>query len=930
MPARSASTKRSAALQTTKRSRGPLGWQTSDEDERQRRVQRGQRAEGLAWQALEPSLAPLGRHLVSLDDRPVEAGYVVELRGFDDQAINGCSCIDFRINGLGTCKHIEALRHARRRQRNKRPSRRVTEIVLDRREQPPRLRAADLGTWRATRLPDSLSGLDGAPVFSVARADEILLALESLSPGQRRRFRLAESLAEHIEKTRAQERLAKRLRRITDGDATDAIRLKLPLYPYQREGMLHLVTRRRAILADEMGLGKTVQAIAACALLARLGLVSRVLVVSPASLKSEWAEQIALFSDLPLRIVEGPVGERQQAYAEGAFFTLTNYEQILRDEHRVINDLAPDVIVLDEAQRIKNWRSKTAEAIKRLPSDYAFVLTGTPLENRIDEIYSIMQIVDPAVLGPLFRFNRSYHVLNERGAPEGYKNLDRLHATLRPHVLRRSKHQVEGDLPPCSVRTLMIPMSDEQRDVYAIHEGKVARLMAIGKRRPLLPDEMKRLQIALACMRMSCDSGYILDSDLQAAPKLDAFEPLLDELLAGDHKLVVFSEWIRMLELLQRRLDAKGIDYALHTGSVAQKRRRVEIDRFKKDPGCRLFLSSESGGAGLNLQVADVVVNLDLPWNPAKLSQRIARAWRKHQTRSVQVLNFVAEHSIEQGMLARLEGKQRLADGVLDGGIAAMDLPSGRGALMSQLDELVDQEHVSAFRSDRDAIPSADAADGDAPEWSPAAAVSTTLRDLLGAALQRFDPALRRVDILMTNQRRTLFVGAVAEHDEIERWLKARLEFSEQIGGQGDKAEYHSHVTTPEFMAALFELSDGGALGVSGRRQVLVMDGELVVDEVLLDEPLLGPTGRSDAERDRAMRQAVRQVIEVHRRTLEAAAMLIDGGFDEQGELLAAPVRESLSEALQALESDHRLPDDLCTRTWDVSPPPIERFLEFE
>src|SRR5205823_11297854 len=174
--------------------------------------------------------------------------------------------------------------------------------------------------------------------------------------------------------------------------------LRLPLLPYQREGMLHLAFGERTLLADESGLGKTVQAIAACELLARLKGVGRVLIVCPASLKAEWEEQIARFTDRPARSVFGPRAQRLHAYRNPPFFTIVNYEQVLPDAEDLNAILAPDVVVLDEAQRIKNWQTKTARRVKSLSAPYAFVLTGTPLENRIDELYSIVQFLDPELL----------------------------------------------------------------------------------------------------------------------------------------------------------------------------------------------------------------------------------------------------------------------------------------------------------------------------------------------------------------------------------------------------------------------------------------------------------------------------------------------------------------------------------------------------
>ena len=485
-------------------------------------------------------------------------------------------------------------------------------------------------------------------------------------------------------------------RQIFDEDVTRGKRsldvLKVPLYPYQQQGMRHLAFTERALLADEMGLGKTVQAIAACELLRQLRGVQRVLVISPASLKAEWEEQIKKFSDLSSLIIQGPRAARLKQYRQESFFYLCNYEQIMPDADEIQSLLAPDIIILDEAQRIKNWQTKTATAVKRLNSRYAFVLTGTPLENRIDEIYSIVQFLDPQLFGPLFRFNRDFYELDEKGQPCGYKNLDELYRRLRPVMLRRRKEEVEGELPGRTVNNYFVPMTDEQALRYDEYNARVARLMAIAQRRPLRKEEWEKLQKWLACMRMLCDTPYILDPECSDSPKLDELEKILGDLLDDDnHKIIIFSEWARMLDLVCGLADKSGIGYALHTGKIPQTRRRQEIRRFKDDPACRLFLSSDSGSTGLNLQNADVVINLDLPWNPAKLEQRIARAWRKHQTRSVQVINLVCEHSIEHRMLHLLDQKQNLAQSVVDGAgeLTSMKMPSGRAAFMERMEALM-------------------------------------------------------------------------------------------------------------------------------------------------------------------------------------------------------------------------------------------------
>ncbi len=469
---------------------------------------------------------------------------------------------------------------------------------------------------------------------------------------------------------------------------------RLPLYPYQRAGMLHLAFTERALLADEMGLGKTIQAVAACALLRRLGKARRVLVVSPASLKSEWEEQIAKFTDLGSGVVFGIPEKRWKMYESGPFFTLVNYEQVMRDFNEINERMRPDIVVLDEAQRIKNWNTKTAQAVKKLNSRYAFVLTGTPIENRIDDLYSIVNFIEPARLGSLFRFNREYYRFDESGRPTEYRNLDRLHERVGPLMVRRRKADVETELPDRSDRTLFVKMTPVQQHFYKQHEQRVQMLLDRAGSRSLRKEEMEELQRELAMMRMVCDTPFILDPKHKDCPKLKEIESLLEGLVADrDVKVVVFSEWVKMLSLVRDSCKACGIGTVLHTGSVPQQKRREEINRFQNDPAARVFLSSDSGGVGLNLQNASVVINCDLPWNPAKLEQRIARVWRKHQQRPVTVINLVSENTIEHRMIETLANKQGLADALLDRSVDFADvrMKGGSQKFFERLGQLMEK-----------------------------------------------------------------------------------------------------------------------------------------------------------------------------------------------------------------------------------------------
>ncbi len=719
-PARGSTKTRRVSPPAASRSKGSAGrpptlpgWQSNDEHEIAVRRWRG-RTLIASIESLEPREPVFGAFRTRSDSG---SEYVVEIRSLTEN-INSCECADHRVNGLGSCKHVEGVLAALTRRRSLAAMRRRglkrVEIFVDRRGRArPSIGWPAIDKQRLAPIRDLVDPfLDSGGKLTVdpVKLDALVREIEKAPEKVRRRLRVSRGLEAWLdrERRRRERDLARAafLNEVERGEASLDI-LKMKLLPYQREGMLHLAFNGRALLADDMGLGKTIQAIAACEILARRQNAMRALIVCPASLKGEWEEQIARFSERAASAVFGGRRERLDAYRAPTFFTIVNYEQVVVDADDINRLLAPDIVVLDEAQRIKNWQTKTARRVKSLRSRNAFVLTGTPIENRIDEIYSIVQYLDPELLGPLFRFNRDFYRLDERGRPVDYRNLAELRDRLKGVMLRRRKADVEKDLPGRTVKNFFIAMCDEQRLRYDEYRQRVARLVALAKRRPLTKAEFDMLQKWLACMRMICDTPAILEPECRVSPKLEELEGLLGELLAEpDRKIIIFSEWERMLAMVRDLAGELGIEAAWHTGSVPQRRRRAEIARFKEDPACRLFLSTDSGAVGLNLQAANAVINIDLPWNPAKLEQRIARAWRKGQKKSVNVFNLVCEDSIEHGILHLLDQKQALFDGVIDGAgdLSTLKMPSGRAVMIARLEAAMDLSRAPKIFSAEEAL----------------------------------------------------------------------------------------------------------------------------------------------------------------------------------------------------------------------------------
>ena len=614
--------------------------------------------------------------------------YRVAIRG-TQPGENFCACPDFATNDLGTCKHIE--------------------FVLGRLETKPGGRKALAGgfhppyseiylqygaerrvRWRAgTACPRGLATsaarlFNGPPagVLPAARFPKLGGLLEAAQKAGHE-LRCYEDALGYI----AQARDAAERRRVIDTAYPQGARspglkglVKAELYPYQAEGALFAARAGRCLIGDEMGLGKTIQAIAAAELFARHFGAERVLVVCPTSLKHQWQKEIARFTDRDARVIGGLRAARLRQYRENCYCKIVNYE-VLDADLDLIRAWAPDVVIADEAQRIKNWNTVAARALKRIESPYAIVLTGTPLENRLEELVSIVQFVDRHRLGATWKLRHAHQATDEAGRVIGYKDLDKLGATLAPVLVRRRKSEVLSQLPPRVDNTIFVPMADEQRLHHEQNGEIVARIVQRWRRTGYLSDADQRgLTCALQNMRMACNSTYLLDRKTDDGAKPDELMTLLEEWFERpDAKAVVFSQWLRTHELIARRLDRKRWDYELFHGGIPGGRRGALVDRFHEDPNCRVFLSTDAGGVGLNLQhAASIVVNMDLPWNPAVLEQRIGRVHRLGQSRSVQVVNFVAEDTIEERMLSLLAFKKSLFAGVLDGGQSEVFLGGSR------------------------------------------------------------------------------------------------------------------------------------------------------------------------------------------------------------------------------------------------------------
>lgn len=482
----------------------------------------------------------------------------------------------------------------------------------------------------------------------------------------------------------------------------DFSRIRAELFPYQIEGINFALYRRAAIIADEMGLGKTLEAIGTAVLKKQVFGFRKTLVVCPATLKSQWKKEIEKFTHEKALILSGFPADREKQYLlEDYFFFIVNYETVLRDS-QAINRADFDFLILDEAQKIKNYETKTASAVKRLKAKHTLVITGTPIENRLIDIYSIINTIDPHFLGPLWEFSYQHCLFDpvKINKINGYYNLQGLNARLADILIRREKRAVLSQLPAVQQKDVPVELSPLQQEYHAGYMKGIAQII---RKKFLTPYDLQRLNLLLANARMVCDSTYLVDEHTRDSPKLLELEDILFEKLDiknQSRKVIVFSEWIKTHQLIGELLRKKGVGYTELNGKVPVKNRGALIKQFEQDPQCKVFLSTEAGGAGLNLQAADILINFELPWNPAKKNQRIGRIDRLGQKSSkLLIYNLISRDSIEQQIAAGLLVKQSLFESVLSEGSAVnyVDFSTkGRSQFIRQLEALINQQEAAA------------------------------------------------------------------------------------------------------------------------------------------------------------------------------------------------------------------------------------------
>ncbi|MCS6901507.1 MAG: SNF2-related protein [Myxococcales bacterium] len=560
-----------------------------------------------------------------------------------------CTCVDFLTNDLGTCKHLEAVRRALR---NNRTLRSAYEALGPRPTRPTitvqaqgGLRLIRRGLWGK-----ALQHRAGWRQEPDGRMTPLVPAALTMPPGE---VRVVHAAGPAHARIVAREQLNIRRERVKAAIEEGRLhldRLAVPLLPFQREGAAYLIAQGRAMLADDVGLGKTLQVIAACETLCAYGEADRVLIVAPASTLTFWVRELERFAGAAPALLSGDGLALRTAMASGARYKLTSHETVVHHAD-AFAAIQPDILVLDEAQRAKNFRARTAVALRSIQARFVYALTSLPLDRHLDDLYALVQLVDDQVLAPLWRFNLAFYEQDARGSITGYKNLSKLRLLLAPLLVRRRKEEVIAQLLPFTRQSRFLPLLADQQARSRQLLGELADLLALPS-----PDPSSLLSLVSEARKVCADPSVLApDDETLGSPKLDELEQIVEELVRqGPHRILVFCEHGEPLRRAAARLQRLGLTPLLLDRPQDEARQRLLERRFTDSGEALVALMTDEATAKLQLPQVGYHIHLDLPLGPAQLERRTAVGHRARHTRGLTELFLCAEAGLERSLEASL------------------------------------------------------------------------------------------------------------------------------------------------------------------------------------------------------------------------------------------------------------------------------------
>ena len=433
----------------------------------------------------------------------------------------------------------------------------------------------------------------------------------------------------------------------------------LPLFNFQKIGAGFLCVTNSALLADEPGLGKTIQTLATTIIKE----AKKVLIICPSTLKLSWQDEINKWlKDKKTIIITGEKKIRNKLWSDKSDYHIMNYEILLRDIDE-INKIEWDYIVADEATRISNPRAKQSKLIKTISAKHRIALTGTPLNNAIQDIWNILDFCQPNILGSYWQFTEKYCEKDRFGGIISYKNLNELKTHIADNMLRRKKKEVLQELPDKLYETIYVEFDNEERKIYeAIKEEIVSELKEYGISRVLGDKYLSNALVKMIRLKQTTGSLELV-SEHQFSSKVNALKELLNDIISNGSKAIVFTQFSTMADILIRELDK--YNPLLISGKVDNNIRKENVDKFQNSEENKIIVMTEAGGFGLNLQRANYIIHYDLPWSISKMEQREGRAHRIGQKNNLTIFRLIVQKTVDEYVLKVLHKKQIMSEDIL-------------------------------------------------------------------------------------------------------------------------------------------------------------------------------------------------------------------------------------------------------------------------
>jgi len=708
-----------------------------------------------------------GEHLLTN-----ERGILYNLTFRDIERKHGyCSCPDYKTNKLGTCKHLifafNKFLKTNDSWKENLPKYPFIEIFLN------PFRDYKISWFYPEKILGEVAELFyryfGNKNFIEDDQAETLIGLFN-NLEKHKQILVRPEVFEKVEKISEQNTL----KRLEQTKPLDISLSGIKLLQFQKEGVAFATYKKGSIIADELGLGNMLQAIATAILKKEIFGFTKTLIICPATLKSHWKNEIESNTQVGAVIVEGNTEEREKNYlSEEEFFKIISYETLMRDKG-ILTHLPVDFLIIDEAQRIRNYASRTYSVIKSIPRKHALVLTDTPIESELIDLYSIVLFVDSNLLSPLweFSFQHCYFDSQSKNTITGYYNLSELKEKLSAVLIRRERKEVLKQLPNISQITVPVKLAVYQKKLHIRYAREILKLYH-GK--IISSFDMQKSLLLIKKMRMLTDSTFLVDDATNISPKLDELKHILNYKLhikKNMRKVLIYTEWDKMVNIISRMLRLNKINYKEASEKLNTKDQQKAFKQFEDDEQCRVFLCTESVGPNINIAAVDTIINMEVPRGSNQKNLRLGSIEELGKRKNnLTIINLIAENSIEAKMAEGVELEEDLVNKLLH---------PGKIDSVVELSGKMQEKYIAAISdSIEKMILSEDSTDAGTDEaggqmklnFTGEEEVEFTITDEMGTDKQKTEPA---------PTAQTTEIGRI-DNREMEEVLKSGANFLSQL-----------------------------------------------------------------------------------------------------------------------------------------------------